>query len=91
MRKPFVTLENWAVVPTAGSLSFEPLQPGKRLVGNAFGHANFPGRTFVWTSSILTVDRNRGLVETSNTIYRLGEPQKAYAAWQFEREHQSAA
>jgi hypothetical protein len=91
MRKPFVTLKNWAVVPIAGSLSFEPLQPGRRLVGNAFGHANFPGRAFVWTSSILTVDRRKGLVETSHSVYRLGEPLKAYAAWQFESEHQSAA
>jgi len=91
MRKPFVALENWAVVPTVGSLSFEPLQPGKRLVGNVFGHANLPGRAFVWTSSILTIDRSKGLVETSNTVYRLGQAHEAYEAWEFETQHQSAA
>jgi len=91
MQKPVVTLENWATVPNAGSLNFEPLEPGKRLVGNAVGYPNLPGRAFVWTSRILSVDWSNGLVETANTVYRLGEPQKAYAAWQFEREHQSAA
>ena len=82
MRKPFVRLENWATVPIAGSLDFEPLEPGKRLVGNAFGYPNLPGRTFVWTSRILSVDGDKGLVETANTIYRLGKPKEAYAAWQ---------
>lgn len=91
MRKPFVTLENWAVVRGAGSLNFAPLQPGKRLVGNVFGHADISGQALIWTSSILTVDRRQGLVETANTVYRLGKVHEAYTAWGFETEHQSAA
>ncbi len=91
MRKSLVTLENWAVVRSAGSLNFEALQPGKRLVGNALGHTSVPGRTFICTSKILTVDRREGVVETANSLYRLGEAHEAYKAWEFEKEHQSAA
>jgi len=82
MRKREVKLENWAVVRSADSPTFEELQPGVHLMGNAIGHAGLPGVCFIYTSSILNVDNVNGLVETSNTLYRLGEPNETYLAWQ---------
>jgi hypothetical protein len=82
MRKREVTLENWAAVRSAHSPSFEALQPGVHLMGNAMGHQGLPGPSFIYTSSILNVDDVNGLVETSNTLYRLGQPHEAYKAWQ---------
>ncbi len=84
MRKREVTLENWAVVRSAHSPSFEELQPGGHLMGNAMGHQDLPGLSFIYTSSILSVDNVNRLVETSNTLYRLGRPHEAYKAWQLE-------
>jgi hypothetical protein len=84
MRKPEVTLENWAVVRSAQYPSFEELQPGVHLMGNAMGHADRPDLSFIYTSSILNVDSVNGLVETSNTLYRLGQPHETYKAWQLE-------
>ena len=90
MQKPIV-MENWSVVLSAASPSFEQLQPGKHLMGIAFDHADLPGRSFIYTSSIVNADKNKRLVETSNSMYQLGEPRMAYVAWQFERERQFAA
>ena len=85
MRKREVTLENWAVVRSAHSPNFEELQPGVHLMGNAMSQEeDLPGLSFIYTSSILNVDDVNGLVETSNTLYRLGQPHEAYKAWQLE-------
>jgi hypothetical protein len=82
MRKREVTLENWAAVQSAHSPSFEELKPGVHLMGNAIGHQGLPGLSFIYTSIILKVDDVKGLVETSNTLYRLGQPHETYKAWQ---------
>ena len=82
MRKREVTLENWAAVRSAHRPSFEELQPGVHLMGNAVGHLDLPGLSFIYTSVIVNVDDVNGLVETSNTLYRLGQPHEAYKAWQ---------
>jgi hypothetical protein len=50
-------------------------------MGNAMGHANIPSQSFTYASCILNVDNAAGLVETSNTLYRLGQPDEAYKAW----------
>jgi hypothetical protein len=84
MRKREVTLEDWAAVRSAHSPSFEELQPGVHLMGNATGHEDLPGLSFIYTSSIVNVDNANGLVETSNTLYRLGQPHQTYKAWQLE-------
>ena len=42
MHKPLVTIENWAVVQRAVALSYEELQPGKRLIGKVVGIGLFP-------------------------------------------------
>jgi len=82
MRKREVTLENWAAVRSAHSPSFEALQPGVHLMGDAIGRQDSPGRTFIYTTTIVNVDDANGLAETSNTLYRLGQPHEAYKAWQ---------
>ena len=97
MRKPTVTLENWSVIRSGDSLSFEQLRPGAHPMGVSFERANLPGRSFIYTSSILHIDCGKRLVETMNTIYRLGTVDNVYKAWEFESgistydEHQSAA
>jgi hypothetical protein len=37
-QKPAVKLEDWAVVPSPNSGSYQALRPGNFLVGRAFGH-----------------------------------------------------
>jgi hypothetical protein len=82
MPKREVTLENWAAVRSAHSPSYEELQPGVHLMGNVMGHEDLTGPNFIYTSSVVHVDRANGLVETSNTLYRLGQPHETYKAWQ---------
>jgi hypothetical protein len=85
MHKPFVTLENWAVVESALSRSYQELQPGKLLTGNVFGHAKLADKKFIYTSAIVSVDRSRGMVETRNTVYHLGEASDGYKVWKYQR------
>jgi hypothetical protein len=90
MSKPLVTIENWAVVQSVISQSYEQLQPGKHLMGNVIGHANLPDTLFIYTSSIVSVDRNNGVVETRNTLYQLGRASDEYKAWECERRAEAA-
>jgi hypothetical protein len=89
MKKPLVIIENWAVVQKAVPLSYEELQPGKRLIGKVVGHRVLPNAEYIYTSPIVRVDINEGRVETRNTVYRLGKPSDAYSTW--EHEHRVAA
>jgi hypothetical protein len=91
MSKPLVTIENWAVVQSVVFQSYELLQPGKHLMGNFVGHANLPDTLFIYTSSIVSVDRNMGVVETRNTRYQLGEASDEYKTWERERRAATAA
>ena len=91
MRKPLVTIENWAVVQRAVALSYEELQPGKHLTGKVIGHATLPSAEFIYTSPILSVDVNEGRVETRNTVYQLGKASEAYRTWEHEHNVDSAA
>jgi hypothetical protein len=91
MRKPFVTIESWAVVQRAVALSYEELQPGKHLMGRVSEHKALPHAEFIYTSPILSVDVDKGWVETRNTVYRLGEPSDAYKSWEQEHKVDAAA
>jgi len=91
MYKPLVTIENWAVVQSAGLQSYQELQPGYRLTGYVFGHANLPNTKVICTSPILNVDLSQRLVETINTMYQLGEPDNAYKSWEHKRKAEEAA
>jgi hypothetical protein len=82
MHKPLVTLENWAVVEREASLRYEDLQPGKHLMGKVEGHRAHSNAEIIYTTPILSVDVNKGRVETRNTVYQLGEPSHASRSWE---------
>jgi hypothetical protein len=81
MKKPLVRIENWRVVDCALSHGYEELQRGKHLMGNIFGHADVRNAQFIYSSVILSVDRDNGLVNTHNAVYKLGEPCAEYKNW----------
>ena len=82
MPKPLVTIENWGVVRSVVSPSFEELHPGNHLMGHVLGHPNLHYSKLVYTSPILSVDFSQGtVIETLNTVYRLGEPSDEYKSW----------
>lgn len=85
MSKPVVMIEGWAVVESVTSPRFKSLHPGNRLMGYALGHANLPNTKLIYTSPIVKIDLTQRLVETLNTIYRLGEPSEDYQAWALKR------
>src|ERR1700688_2967191 len=72
MWQPLVTLENWAVVDSVVSDSYRELRPGKHLTGTVVGPANLPNTNFIFTSPVVSVDIDKGVVQTRNTIYQLG-------------------
>lgn len=85
-----VTIDSWAVVPDVSLGSFEELCPGNRLMGYVRGHANLPGSTLVFTSVIVSADLEKGLVETGNTMYKLGQASADYKSWLFKRRASAA-
>jgi hypothetical protein len=81
MKKPCVTLDNWAVIQSAGIGVFQELEPGMVLVGNASGHERFKEAELIYTSRIICVQRDGSSAETKNTIYRLGRVNDDYREW----------
>src|ERR1700733_6838265 len=75
-QKPSVKLEDWAVVESANTASYQPLGPGNLLVGRAFGHQRIKTGMFIFTSPIVDIDAQNKIVETRNTCYCLGEPSR---------------
>ena len=88
-QKPSVRLEDWAVVPSANTGSYQELRPGNLLVGRAFGHQRIKTGMFIFTSPIVRIDTTNKIVETRNTCYSLGEASLEYKAWR--REHGASA
>ena len=88
--KPIVRIENWSVVGSVIYYGFRLLEPGARLTGDVMGHANLRNGT-IYTSAILRIDPAGHLVETHNSIYRLGEVSEDYARWQREQARTRAA
>jgi hypothetical protein len=80
-QKPSVRIEGWAVVPSLNTASYEELEPGNLLVGKVFGHPRISHGMLIFTSAILSIDAEKGIVETKNTSYRLGEASREYDAW----------
>lgn len=80
--KPHATIQSWAVVEGFLSQSFAALEAGNRLRGHVLGLAHLSSVSKIaYTSRILRVDSACGLVETRNTIYRLGEVSEEYDSW----------
>lgn len=80
MEKQRVRIENWAVVNDVISPSYRDLEPGRRLTGTVFAHADLPNG-IIYTSAIVRFDRARGVVETQNRLYVLGEVSEEYRQW----------
>lgn len=90
-QKPSVKLEDWAVVPSLNSGSYQALGPGNLLVGRAFGHQRIEKGKFIFTSPIVRVDTQQRIVETTNTVYSLGEASHEYKTWSRNHEPGAAA
>lgn len=84
------TIDGWAVVPDLSLGSFEELCPGNRLTGYVRGHEKLPGSALVFTSVIVGVDLEKGLVETGNTMYKLGQASADYRSWLYKRRESAA-
>jgi hypothetical protein len=80
-QKPSVKLEDWAVVESANTATYQQLGPGNLLVGRAFGHHKIKTGMFIFTSPIVGFDEQNNVVETRNTCYCLGEASREYRAW----------
>jgi hypothetical protein len=88
--KPVVLIENWAVVQSPIFRSYDELGPGKHLMGKVLGHANLPDMLLIYTSPIVSVDTNKGVIETLNTVYQLGKPSDDYKTWECARRETAA-
>jgi hypothetical protein len=84
MDKLSAKVENWSVVDNLIFHGYRKLEPGQRLTGYIKGHADIPNGV-IFTSVIQSVDQTRGLVETTNTVYQLGQIDEAYEHWTSEQ------
>ena len=89
--KPSVKLEDWAVVESTNTASYQPLGPGNVLVGRAFGHQRIKTGMFIFTSAIVDVDAQNKIAETRHTCYCLGEASREYKTWMRARQSDAAA
>lgn len=80
MEKLSAKIENWSVVDNLIFHGFRELEPGQRLTGYLMGHTDLPNGV-IYTSVIQSVDQANGLVETGNTVYRLGKISEEYQSW----------
>jgi hypothetical protein len=80
MNKPPIPIENWAVVESVSTQGWSPLEPGRRLTGYVYAHADLPAG-IIYTSAIVHIDEAEGLVETRNNLYRLGRRNPDYDTW----------
>jgi hypothetical protein len=90
MEKLSARIENWSVVDNLIFHGFRSLEPGQRLTGHLMGHTNLPNG-IIYTSVIQSVDVANGLVETGNTVYRLGRASSEYERWISDRSEVPAA
>ena len=89
--KPCVKLEDWAVVPAPNTAEYQELRPGNLLVGRAFGHQLIKTGMFIFTSPIVRVDAEKGIAETKNTAYLLGQASREYQQWSRQQGAEAAA
>jgi len=79
MDKLSAKIENWAVVDNLIFHGFRKLEPGQRLTGYLMGHSDLPNGV-IYTAVIQSVDQANGLVETANSVYRLGQANEFYSS-----------
>jgi hypothetical protein len=90
MNKPQARIESWSVVESVSSPAYRALEPGRRLTGYVFAHENLPNG-LIFTSAIVRVDKDNGLVETHNSVYELGQVSVDYERWDREQSVARAA
>jgi hypothetical protein len=90
-QKSCARLENWAVVASANTATYQALEVGNLLVGKVFGHPRIEEGRFIFTSPIERLDAETNVVETRNTTYRLGEASHDYKIWAQEQTAGAAA
>ncbi len=89
MDKLSAKIENWAVVDNLIFHGFRKLEPGQRLTGYLMGHSDLPNGV-IYTAVIQSVDQANGLVETANSVYRLGQVNEFYQQWATEQKDEAA-
>jgi hypothetical protein len=80
MDKLPIPIENWGVVENVSTPAWRALEPGRRLTGYVYSHGELPSG-IIYTSAIVRIDVDSGLVETRNNLYRLGRPSAEYETW----------
>jgi hypothetical protein len=90
MEKLSAKIENWSVVDNLIFHGFRELEPGQRLTGYLMGHTDLPNGV-IYTSVIQRVDKDKGLVETGNTVYQLGHVNEYYGQWASDQREGTAA
>jgi hypothetical protein len=83
--KPSVKIDDWACVTKPNTGSYQELRPGNLLVGRVFGHPKMNEGTFIFSSAVVSIDTDGGVVETRNTSYILGKVSFEYQAWSRQR------
>jgi hypothetical protein len=79
--KPSVKIDDWACVTNPNSGRYQELRPGNLLVGRVFGHPKMKEGTFIFSSPVVSIDTDSGVVETRNTSYILGKVSFEYQTW----------
>jgi hypothetical protein len=88
MDKPFVRIENWAVVDDLIFQGFRELEPGQRLTGTILATTDLP-KGMIFTAVIQSIDLDKGVVETQNTVYQLGQVDEDWERWEAEQSETS--
>ena len=84
MDKPWVRIENWAVVDDLIFHGFRELEPGQRLTGTILATTDLP-KGVIYTAVIQSIDLGKGVVETGNTVYQLGQVDEEWERWEAEQ------
>lgn len=81
---PLVRIENWAVVDDLIFQGFRELEPGQRLTGTILATTDLP-KGIIYTAVIRSVDLGKGVVETQNASYQLGQVDEDWERWESEQ------
>ena len=84
MDKTLVRIENWSVVDDLIFQGFRELKPGQRLTGTILATTDLPKGT-IYTAVIQSIDLGKGVVETQNSVYQLGQVDDDWERWEAEQ------
>lgn len=81
MDKTLVRIENWSVVDNLVFHGYRGLEAGQRLTGIILATTDLP-KGIIYTAVIQSVDLKKGVVETQNTTYELGQVDADWERWE---------